>query len=269
MSASRPATRRLAAAVLAAALLAGCGEQTLYAQLDERQANDMVAVLRLVGIPAQKVAKEGGFAVTAPEADFAHAVRTLEAAGLPRERFDSLGSVFKREGFVSTPLEERSRLIHALSQELSHTVSSIDGVLLARVTLAVPERHPLSDKVVPSSASVLIRHRPDMDVDALVPKIKALVVNSVEGLPYESVTVVAVPAQTWTPPPGAGVGSDAWTLWLWGAAGAGALALLAALTLYARRRGWAAQPPAAAWRARRHGSADAHPVAIAEVEVTR
>ncbi len=180
------------------ALLAACGDQTLYAKLDERQANDMVSVLRLAGVPAQKASREDGFEVLTGEADFARAVQILKAQGLPREDYDSLGKVFKREGFVSTPVEEHARLMHALSQELSHTLTSIDGVLQARVTLVVPERHPLSDKVQPSSASVMIKHRPGLNIDALLPKVRALVVNSVEGLPYESVSVVAFPAD---PPP--------------------------------------------------------------------
>lgn len=177
-----------------AVLLSACGDQTLYAKLDERQANDMVSALRLAGVSAQKHAREDGFEVITDEADFARAVQILKAQGLPREDFDSLGKVFKREGFVSTPVEERARLMHALSQEISHTLTSIDGVLQARVTLVVPERHPLSDKVQPSSASVMIKHRPGLNVDALMPKVRALVVNSVEGLPYESVSVVAFAA---------------------------------------------------------------------------
>jgi type III secretion protein J len=186
-----------------ATLLAACGEQTLYAKLDERQANDMVSALRLAGVPAQKAAKEDGFEVLTAESDFARAVQILKAQGLPREDYDSLGKVFKREGFVSTPVEERARLMHALSQELSHTLTSIDGVLQARVTLVVPERHPLSDKVQPSSASVMIKHRPGLDVESLLPKVRALVVNSVEGLPYESVSVVAFVAEPTpvAPPP--------------------------------------------------------------------
>ena len=182
-------------ALALAVLLTACGEQTLYAKLDERQANDMVSTLRLAGVPAQKQAREDGFEVLAAESDFARAVQILKAQGLPREDYDSLGKVFKREGFVSTPVEERARLMHALSQELSHTLTSIDGVLQARVTLVVPERHPLSDKVQPSSASVMIKHRPGLNIEALLPKVRALVVNSVEGLPYESVSVVAFAAE--------------------------------------------------------------------------
>ena len=186
--------RALALPAALTALLTACGEQTLYAKLDERQANDMVAALRLAGVPAEKVARETGFEVTTAQADFARAVQILKAQGLPREDFDSLGKVFKREGFVSTPVEERARLMHALSQELSHTLTSIDGVLQDRVTLVVPERHPLSDKVQPASASVMIKHRPGLNIDALLPKVRALVVNSVEGLPYDSVSVVAFAA---------------------------------------------------------------------------
>lgn len=190
---ARPAG--LLCALALALSLCACGEQTLYAKLDERQANDMVSALRLAGVPAQKTAREDGFEVRTAEADFARAVQILKSQGLPREDFDSLGKVFKREGFVSTPVEERARLMHALSQELSHTLTSIDGVLQARVTLVVPERHPLSDKVQPSSASVMIKHRPGLDVEALLPKVRALVVNSIEGLPYESVSVVAFAAE--------------------------------------------------------------------------
>lgn len=191
--------RRLGAWFLLA-LLAGCGEQVLYSKLSEQQANEMVAALRGAGLSADKLAREGEFEVSTSKEHFTQAVRVLAAQGLPRAPFDTLGQVFKREGFVSSPLEERSRLIHALSQELSHTVSSIDGVVLARVSLAVPEKHPLQDKVPPASASVLIKHRPGMDVEALLPKVKALLVNSVEGLPYENVTVVPFAAEVPVPP---------------------------------------------------------------------
>ncbi|HSI60074.1 MAG TPA: type III secretion inner membrane ring lipoprotein SctJ [Ideonella sp.] len=242
---ARPAfpTLRGGLAALVLIALSACGEQELYAKLDERQANEMVAVLQLAGIPAEKAAREGGYTVSAPQSEFARAVQTLRAMGLPREDFDSLGKVFKREGFVSTPLEERSRLVHALSQELSRTVSSIDGVVLARVTLAMPEKHPLSDKVVPSSASVLIKHRPGLDVEALVPKIRALVVNSVEGLPYDSVTVVPFVAEAWLPappPPDAVPESLRAALWGAGLVGLGSLAAAGAVA-------WRRRPEGRAW----------------------
>jgi type III secretion protein J len=192
----KPTLRRLACALGATlTLLAGCSSQELYSQLSERQANEMVAVLRSVGIEAEKRSQEGRFSVLTASADFPQAVRALSAQGYPREQFDSMGTVFKREGFVSSPLEERARLVHALSQEISNTVASIDGVVAARVHLVVPERNPLSDKVQPAAASVFIKHRPEKDFSPQVAQIKALVVNSIEGLPYDNVTVALFAAE--------------------------------------------------------------------------
>jgi type III secretion protein J len=179
-------------------LLTACGQQELYGQLSERQANEMVAVLRNAGLSSQKERREGQlFAVSTPQGSFSRAVEVLRATGYPREQFDTLGQIFKKEGFVSSPLEEHARLMHALSQEIANTIASIDGVVMARVHLAVPEREPLSDKPRVSSASVFIKHRPGVDLNPRVDKIKGLVVNGIEGLPYENVTVALFPAEAW------------------------------------------------------------------------
>ena len=45
-------------AALAVLTLAGCSEQEVYGQLGERQANEMVAVLRQAGLAADKHAAE-------------------------------------------------------------------------------------------------------------------------------------------------------------------------------------------------------------------
>lgn len=84
-------------------------------------------------------------------------------------------------------------MIFALSQELSRTVSEIDGVLSARVHLVLPENDPLRQQLVPSSASVFIRHRSDAPVGNLVPQVKMLVANGVAGLSYDKVSVILVP----------------------------------------------------------------------------
>jgi type III secretion protein J len=190
--------QRLARVPLLALLLtlAACGDQELYSKLSERQANEMVAVLRSANLAGDKLPQEGGlFAVVTSHGDFPAAVRTLSAQGYPREQFDSMGKVFKREGFVSSPLEERARLVHAMSQEIANTINNIDGVVTARVHLVVPERNPLADKPLPAAASVFIKHRPDRDLSGQISQIKALVVNSIEGLPYDNVTVALFPAE--------------------------------------------------------------------------
>jgi type III secretion protein J len=177
-------------------LLAGCAEQDLYVQLTEQQANEMVAALRAAQVKADKVAREAGaFAVTVPADAFAQSIEILRAQGLPRGGFDSLGQVFKKEGFMSSPLEERARLTHALSQEIANTLSNIDGVLLARVHVSMPEKDRLADRPTVASASVFVKHRAGVDLSGQTGPIKALVVNSIEGLAYENVTVALFAAE--------------------------------------------------------------------------
>jgi type III secretion protein J len=245
-----PALRRLARLTLlpvaAALLLTACGTQDLYAQLDEQQANEMVAVLRNAGLDADKEAREGqNFAVVAPASEFARAVTVLRANGYPRDSFDSIGHVFKKDGFVSSPVEEHARLTHALSQEIANTLSHIDGVIVARVQLALPEKDPLVDKPQAAAAAVFIKHRAGIDLSGSVGQIKALVVNSVEGLPYDNVTVALFPAQSW-PEAGAphAVANSPLDVALALLAAVGATGLVAGGTLWLwRRRRATAAPP--------------------------
>ena len=199
---SLPRRVRRALVLLAALLLSAC-EAELYNNLDQRQANEMVATLQQRGIPAQRVAVKGGqYTVVVDKDRFAESITILKDAGLPRQEFQTMGQVFKKDGLVSSPTQERAQMIFALSQELSRTVSEIDGVLSARVHLVLPENDPLRQQLVPSSASVFIRHRSDAPVGNLVPQVKMLVANGVAGLSYDKVSVVLVPVDSQKPSQG-------------------------------------------------------------------
>lgn len=122
----------------------------LYTNLDEREANEMVATLLSKGIAANRVLqKDGKLTVTVDEDQFSQAVALLNTAGLPKERFATLGTVFKQEGLVASPVQERAQMIYALSEELSRTVSEIDGVLAARVHVVLPDNDPLQRNAIP------------------------------------------------------------------------------------------------------------------------
>ena len=199
---SLPRRVRRALVLLAALLLSAC-EAELYNNLDQRQANEMVATLQQRGIPAQRVAVKGGqYTVVVDKDRFAESITILKDAGLPRQEFQTMGQVFKKDGLVSSPTQERAQMIFALSQELSRTVSEIDGVLSARVHLVLPENDPLRQQLVPSSASVFIRHRSNAPVGNLVPQVKMLVANGVAGLSYDKVSVVLVPVDSQKPSQG-------------------------------------------------------------------
>lgn len=190
VSTFQPGSRFLRAAALCCALLiAGCSSE-LYSGLQEREANEMVRVLINSGIKAERVADgDGGFAVSVGRSDVAGALAELSRAGLPRENFTSLGEMFASDKLVSTPFEERARLMHAINQEMSNSLSQIAGVASARVFVNIPDQSPLNDDPVKPRASVFIYKNPGVDLQPLVPTIKNLIINSMEGMLYENVEV--------------------------------------------------------------------------------
>ena len=228
--------QRIAALVLGGCLLCLCAcQKELMNSLPEPDANEVLACLYSSGIQAEKQpALKGLYALQVEEADMARAITLLRAAGLPRSRYETLGGVFKKEGMVSTPLEEQARLIYALSQEVAGSIALIDGVLDARVHVVLPASNALGDKISPSSAAVFIRHRADISLEADVSRIKKLVEHSIEGLQYEGISVYLFPAALHPPLPespmtrvlGLGVPQrQSWLVWLLAAGWPLALAL--------------------------------------------
>lgn len=196
-------------------LLQACSVE-LYSNLNQRQANEIVATLMRHGIPAQREAgKDGKMTVSVQKGRFAEAMAILDESGLPKQEFQTLGEVFKRDGLVSSPVEERATMIYGLSQELSQTISDIDGVLSARVHLVLPENDPLKQQLVPSSASVFIRHRASVPMNELIPQVKMLVAKGIAGLTYDNVSVTLIPVAATAPEPDSEVGFTTFLgLWL-------------------------------------------------------
>lgn len=176
-------------------LLAGCKEP-IYTRLSESEANSVLLSLIKGGVQAEKrPAEEGTFSVWVSDAEMATAIELLRADAQPTEHYTDLGTVFARNGLISSPTEERVRLIYGLQQELARTLSQIDGVLLARVHIVVPATDPFDAAAKPSSAAVFLKHREDMNMQVAVPSIKELVVRSVEGLTADTVSVSLFPAR--------------------------------------------------------------------------
>ncbi|WP_284262727.1 type III secretion system inner membrane ring lipoprotein SctJ [Roseicyclus amphidinii] len=186
-------TRLIAA--LAGLLLLGACQAELYSSITEREANEMLVVLLAEGIDARKInAGDGTFSLSVGDGDVQRALAILDANGLPRSDRASIGQVFAGGGIVSSPFEQRIRYIYALGEEVAQTLQQIDGVLVARVHIVMPEDPALGQEVRPSSAAVFIKQRAGYDLDFLVPQIRRLVANSIEGVDVEAITVALVEA---------------------------------------------------------------------------
>jgi type III secretion protein J len=187
---------RACVAGLLLCLLAACGAKVeLLADVPETEANEVMSALLDAGIKATKIpGKEGMVSLTVEQAQVGKAFTSLRTEGLPRERYARMGDVFRKEGLISSPLEERARYLWALSQELGATISQIDGVIKARVHVVLPERSNGSDPAMPSSAAVFIKYRRGYNMDDAIPQIRRLVANSIPGLVPDKVTVVPLAA---------------------------------------------------------------------------
>ncbi|MBR4902189.1 MAG: type III secretion inner membrane ring lipoprotein SctJ [Victivallales bacterium] len=172
-------------------LLCGCDETVvLFNSLDEQQANPIMAALQDNHISCQKSAgEENTWKLMVKQSDFAKAVEICQQNGMPQQIYHGVGDVFKKTGMVSSPTEERIRFMDALAQDISRTISEIDGVISARVHIVLPNNDPFAKNVLPSSAAVAIRHRSDCDLEDHIPEIKNLVMNAIEGVDYDKITV--------------------------------------------------------------------------------
>lgn len=183
--------------LLLALVLTACSRHVeLMSAMPEPEANEVLAALQNAGIRADKTpGKEGLVGVSIEAAQVGRAMDLLRAKGLPRERHAGMGQVFKKEGLISSPLEERARYLYALSQELDATLTQIDGVIVARVHVVLPERGQAGDPAQPSSAAVFIKYQEGFNLDVLQPQIRRLVNNSIPGLSPEKISIVLFPSQ--------------------------------------------------------------------------
>lgn len=182
--------------------LAGC-TSPIAAALDEGDANRVVTALDRVGIDATKEADpqaEGKYRVNVARDDAARALSALSEEELPRPKSRCLLDAVDKGALVPSAASEHAQLVAGMSGELEKTLSSVDGVLAARVHLSVPAREPLRDgPPMKATASVLLEHRgttPPLTEEA----IRRLVAGGVSGLDRENVQVVLIPRGARPPP---------------------------------------------------------------------
>jgi type III secretion protein J len=178
--------------------LAGCLQQEISTGMTEKDAQEMIVLLKENGLDATRklVAKEReapswAVYVKGGDQNMVLAWRILQENGLPRDKVKGLEEVYADKGMIPTSGEERAKYLVGISGELSRTLRSISGVADARVHVVLPENSPLvdRDKWLPPSASVLMKYRTSGPPLAEA-SIKALIAKAVEGLKPDDITVV-------------------------------------------------------------------------------
>lgn len=215
----RPRPVVAAVVLLSPLVLGGCdaGVANLIEVAEEREANRVLVALEQWGITAaDKQARTRNrrttWVISVPPEQAAAARQVLVSLDLPRPARDGLDAVGRGGGLVPSRTQERARLMHAVAAELERTLETYDGVVTARVHLAMPEDEPLAaGGAAPAmpSAVVVIKTNPRVTLGdavsggisggnaATLPTaadVAQIVARSFEGMRPEAVYVTFTPA---------------------------------------------------------------------------
>jgi len=176
-------------------LIIGCARSDLLQALDERQANEVVAVLLNHNIDAEKKAQgKAGFLVRVSAADLAEAINIVQMNGLPSMPRTQVANLFPPDSMVSTPLAERARLLSAIEQRLEESLVTLDGVQAARVHVsydAGAAEGSLQQRKPPSMhVAAVLAHSGDSDQQALLTTAKRFLRNAFVDVAYDNVSIV-------------------------------------------------------------------------------
>ncbi len=196
--ASDPSVRRAVPAILGVALVVIAVAAfyflnkppvtTLYAGMPEAEKARVVEALKNSGIQVQLDPTTGEILV--PTSDYHTARMQLAAQGLPAsvpEGYDSISEI----PMGSSRTVENVRLKQSQEIELARSISEIEGLVAARVHLAIPEKSVFARASVPPSASVFVQMEDGRSLSRQqISAIVHLVSSSVPSLPKGEVTVV-------------------------------------------------------------------------------
>jgi len=176
-------------------MLMGC-ETTIESNLTEEQANQVLLALNSASIPASKIEQAGSgkdvrYRIDVVSGDVASSLSLLKAGELPKRPEPGFNEIYKETGIIPTVSEEKARLAAAISGELSRTLESIDGVVDARVHLAMAESEPItldSPRTKPR-ASILIKLQKKREpIDKKV--IENIVKGAIQGIEQRDIAIV-------------------------------------------------------------------------------
>lgn len=180
--------------LLAGVTLIGC-EARILGALDEGEANQAITRLQKRGVLARKepdTSAEGRFRLSVGRQDADRAVAVLQAEGLPRQHSPGVLEALGEASILPSRSSEQAKWLAGTAGELERSLSDVEGIVSARVHLAVPAVDPLAPPEGPlprPTASVLISYRGTPGLTD--GQVQRLVSGAVSGLAPEAVAVVA------------------------------------------------------------------------------
>jgi len=229
----------LAVVLLLCSTLAAC-QSTLLNDLDELEANEVVACLAEQGIESSKqAAGKGLFSVSVADRALPRAWQSLRRHGLPRPRHQGFRQVFAKRGIVPGRLEQRALYLSALQEEIAQTLEAASGVMTARVhiTFREPGERRHSQPLATAAAVLLEVSRQETGADLSREQVRKIVSHAVAGLKEDQVSVITIEApRAKIPLPARGAAPASVDTVKAAIAGTGGLGMLIGIFLFWRRR---------------------------------
>lgn len=188
--------------ILLAGLVLGCSVPVAV-NLDEGDANRAVVVLDQGGVGADKESDpehEGRWRISVPRGETSLAIGVLAQENLPPRASPGVLEALGEGGVVPSRLSEHVKWTAGIAGDLERSLRTVDGVLSARVHLAIPPKELVPGVTEPGTptASVLVRHRGSTPPMA-ASEVQQLVAGAVAGLAAEQVKVVLATTPTARP----------------------------------------------------------------------
>ena len=159
----------------------------LFSNLSAEDASGITEKLSSQGVSYELA--DNGRSVLVPASRVYQLRLDMAADGLPTGGAAGY-SLLDKQGLTTSQFRQRVDYQRALEGEIARTVQAIDGVQAATVHLVIPDDDVFAGDEKEASASVLVRTRNGVVLDAMqVQTIANLVASSVEGLTTQSVTV--------------------------------------------------------------------------------
>lgn len=173
-------------------LLTACKQQALLEDLDQQQANEVVALLLRHNIAAAKVSSgKAKYSIEVEAGDFPAAVEWLKVYNLPSRPVVEISEMFPTDALVSSPRAEKARLYSAIEQRLEQSLQTMEGIVTARVHVSYDiDAGEGGRETRPVHLSALAVYDLEIDPEQLINDIKRFLVNSFSDVDYANISVV-------------------------------------------------------------------------------